>query len=326
MDIAKLYSDPTPSTPPQTTAARSRSSNSFSSGLEHAFNRKTAYAMSGRPKLTDSEINELARKYDLRNMTQETYDAFLDDLVDKGVLTRAETGYFGYGGVVRPDPMDNKLMTVSVAGQESRYSQNTPFLPYGASGNGDMAAWLAEMMRSADYSAYPEAGQRVRQRCEMYGALYDIVTRASGPACAASGEEGSSVIEQLADPGSAFYQDMFQRLKIQMELSDEQKKEQAIIDALDDILEGMRSSDRPDKRTDVVTSMAGLSKEISQLEGDDPRRVQLDLFRQRLNQMGMYMDLGESIFGGTKENGLTLTQQLIREKTEGFDPSAFDLF
>ena len=139
-------------------------------------------------------------------------------------------------------------------------------------------------------------------------------------------ENSSDIIEQLADPGSAFYQDMYMRMKLQLEMSEEEKKEQAIIAALDGILEGMRSDDRPNKQTDLVLSMANLSKEISQLDRDDPRRAQLDLFRQRLNRLGIYMDLGEGIFGGTKKDQLTLTQQLIREKTGGFDPSAFDLF
>ncbi|MBD5153969.1 MAG: hypothetical protein HDT15_02545 [Oscillibacter sp.] len=139
-------------------------------------------------------------------------------------------------------------------------------------------------------------------------------------------EDAADIIDQIKDPDSAFYQDMYQRLKLQMEMSDEQKKEQAIIDTLDAILEGMRSSDRSDKRTDTVTSMAGLSKQISELDEEDPRKAQLELFRQQLNHMGIYMDLGEGIYGGTKKNELTLTQQLIREKTEGFDPNAFDLF
>ena len=152
--------------------------------------------------------------------------------------------------------------------------------------------------------------------------------KAKGTDSEAQTEDGETVdiIDQIKDPNSAFYQDMYQRLKLQMEMSDEQKKEQAIIDTLDAILEGMRSSDRPDKRTDAVTSMAGLSKQISELDEEDPRKAQLELFRQQLNHMGIYMDLGEGIYGGTKKNELTLTQQLIREKTEGFDPSAFDLF
>ena len=69
-------------------------------------------------------------------MTREDYDDFLDDLVDKGVLTKAETAYFGYGGTVRLDAADSKIMVVSVAGQERSYGQNTPFLRDGVHGNG----------------------------------------------------------------------------------------------------------------------------------------------------------------------------------------------
>lgn len=37
-----------------------------------------------RKKLTDRELAELASKYDPRNMTQDQYDAFLNELVEKG--------------------------------------------------------------------------------------------------------------------------------------------------------------------------------------------------------------------------------------------------
>lgn len=128
MDIGRLYGRYLPLTPGQTPVARSDSGRKFFGGENLTINRTNAYASSGRPKLTDDEIDALAVKYDFQNMTREDYDDFLDDLVDKGVLTRAETAYFGYGGTVRLDAADSKIMVVSVAGQERSYGQNTPFL------------------------------------------------------------------------------------------------------------------------------------------------------------------------------------------------------
>ena len=145
MDIGRVYGRYLPLVPGQTPAARSDPKRSFFGKENLMLNRTSAYASSGRPRLTDAEIDELAVKYDFQNMTREDYDGFLDDLVEKGVLTKAETAYFGYGGTVRLDAMDSKIMVVSLAGQDRNYSQNTPFLRDGVHGDGDMVAWLAEL-------------------------------------------------------------------------------------------------------------------------------------------------------------------------------------
>lgn len=149
---------------------------------------------------------------------------------------------------------------------------------------------------------------------------------ASGQDAAEAGEE-PGIIDQIADPNSAFYQDMFQRLRVQMELSEEEKKKQAIIDALGAILDGMRSTDGVVKRKNVAVSMAELSKQISELDKDDPRRKELDLFRQRLGQLGIFVDLDLGVKGSKDkdQNWLSLTEYLINEENKSFDPSIFDL-
>ena len=149
---------------------------------------------------------------------------------------------------------------------------------------------------------------------------------ASGPDEAEAGEE-SGIIDQIADPNSAFYENMLQRMRLQLEQSEEDKKEQAIIDALGAILDGMRSTDGVTKRKDMATSMAGLSKQISELDKDDPRRKELDLFRQRLGQLGIFVDLDLGVKDSKdKDKGWqTLTQRLIDEENSTFDPSIFDL-
>ena len=317
MDIGRLYGRYLPLTPGQTPAARSDSGRKFFGGENLTINRTNAYASSGRPKLTDDEIDALAVKYDFQNMTREDYDDFLDDLVDKGVLTKAETAYFGYGGTVRLDAADSKIMVVSVAGQERSYGQNTPFLRDGVHGNGDMVAWLAEMMESTDYSADPDAFQRVKQRCEMYGAIYDAVARATNSAAYKAGDkETPSIIDQLRDPNGQFYQDMFLRLKIQMEKSKEEQEKQAIIDALDAILESLsaKKDDDPPKKT-TVRSMAELAETIDSLDKDDPRKAQLTLLKDRLQRLGIYADLDVGV-KDEDETWETLTESLIREDAE----------
>lgn len=334
IDISNLYGSNFPSAAGQTAAKRStQSRNSFQQDIHDLMtNRTVAYGKSGRPKLTDSEVRELGRKYDFRDMTRETYDAFLDDLMQKGVLTRAEAGYFGYGGEVRKETADNNILVMSMEGLDARYSQHSPFLEDGASGSGDMVSWLAQMMTECEgIDGTQEGAQRARQRMEMYGALIDVVYRATGTSVAdtlsaqygrltVTADDADGIVDQIADPNSAFYQDMFQRMRLQWEESEEEKKKQAIIDALSAILEGMRSTDRAFKRKDMVSSMAGLSRQISQLDEDDPRRTQLDLFRQRLNRMGLYMDLDAGGKGGKHsiKTGEALTQFLIREEKQTF--------
>lgn len=336
MDIGTIYGNFFPNTAGRTAAARSaRSRNSFRKDLNDlGANRTRAYGSSSRPKLTDSEVREVGRKYDFRNMTQETYDAFLDDLVQRGVLARGEAGYFGYGGEVRKEAVDSRLLVMKIDGLDERYTQHTPFLEDGASGSGNMVTWLAQMMTECELGdGTQEGAKRARQRMEMYGALIDVVYRATGTSVedtlraryakfAVTADSGG-IIDQIADPDSAFYQDMFQRMRIQWEQSEEDKREQAIIDALGAILDGMRSSDDAVKRKDTASSMANLSREISKLDKDDPRRTQLDLLRQRLNQLGIFVDLDLGVKGSKDKGWQTLTQQLIEE--ENFDPGIFDL-
>ena len=52
-----------------------------------------------RTTLTSENISDLAVKYG-KNMPDEKYDAFLEDLVDRGVLTNDEIWYLGYKGCI----------------------------------------------------------------------------------------------------------------------------------------------------------------------------------------------------------------------------------
>lgn len=143
----------------------------------------------------------------------------------------------------------------------------------------------------------------------------------------AAGEEagGRSVIDQIADPGSAFCQDMFQRIRIQWEMSEEEKKKQAVIDALGAILDGMRSTDGAVRGRNPASGMAQLSKEIGQMDDKDPRKKELELFRQRLNQLGILADLDLGVEGSRDKEWLTLTEYLIGEEKKEAIPDLFDL-
>ena len=56
-----------------------------------------------RTTLTSENISDLAAKYG-KNMSNEKYDAFLEELVDRGVLTNDEIWYLGYKGCIEYPP------------------------------------------------------------------------------------------------------------------------------------------------------------------------------------------------------------------------------
>ena len=61
--------------------------------------KNTASEYFQRATLTSGDISDLAAKYG-KNMSDEKYDAFLEELVDRGVLTDDEIWYLGYRGCI----------------------------------------------------------------------------------------------------------------------------------------------------------------------------------------------------------------------------------
>lgn len=280
-----------------------------------------------RATLTETEIAALRNKYDVRNMSDEQYDDFLDDLEDMGAISGREKRLLGYNGNVVAGYQDENGEAVwqnfDIYSAWDWLGKDTPAFKR-EDANGDILRWVTDRLKWNPVAM--TAAQRKNETAEidLFENLSAILARMTGrqPVKAqksggAEADEEPDLIDQLRDPGSAFYQDMFQRMRIQLEESEEEKKKQAVIDALSAILEGMRSTDGAAKRKNMVSSMAELSRQISRLDEDDPRRAQLDLFRQRLNRMGIYLDLDT---GGKHSltTGETLTQLLIREEEQTF--------
>ena len=280
-----------------------------------------------RTVLSDAEIAVLRNKY----------DAFLDDLADMGVISQEEKRRMGYKGLVIvsypgedgetviADPAVN-WMTVIPAGSES-----PAFHPWEA--DGDILKWASGRLSLWKPVGGTEAQQKVQRReLEIFQTLSGILSRMAETQAdagetdgAADKDEEPSIIDQIRDPDSAFYQNMYHRMRLQLELSEEEKKEQAIIDTLGAILDGMRSTDGAVKRKNMASSVAGLSKQISELDEEDPRKMELDLLRQRLNQLGILVDLDLGVKDDKDGGWQTLTERLISEENQALDPSIFDL-
>ena len=290
-----------------------------------------------RAALTETEIAVLRNKYDVRNMSDEQYDAFLDDLEDMGAISRWEKGFLGYNGKVVIGYQDETGEVVShnfdIYSAWSWLGKNPPVFKR-EDANGDILKWVSDRLKWKPDAMTAAQQKNQAAEIDLFENLSAILARMTGTlpvkaqqSGAVDEDEEPDLIDQIADPNSAFYQDMLQRMRLQWEQSEEDKKEQAVIDALGAILDGMRSTDGVTKRKDMATSVAGLSKQISELDAKDPRRKQLDLFRQRLNQLGIFVDLDLGVKGSKdKDKGWqTLTQHLIDEENSTFDPSIFDL-
>lgn len=137
-----------------------------------------------RKKLTDRELAELADKYDPHNMTQDQYDAFLDELVEKGVLTRGDTTWLGRHGLVRLDVDMDELAKQAATGKltggvvgsvtvTSLDGSRTPLFRSLDEAEGDLIRFLQSMMAQQDQWNGPSS----RERKAALDALYDVVRR-----------------------------------------------------------------------------------------------------------------------------------------------------
>lgn len=100
-----------------------------------------------REALTKDDIAALAAQYNPGKMSQEEYDAFLEDLVERGVLSKQELGRLGYKGytVVGSaafDSMGFGAGSFSYVGTQYLPGQN-PFNLYHSllDAGGDVLAW-----------------------------------------------------------------------------------------------------------------------------------------------------------------------------------------
>ena len=130
-----------------------------------------------RKKLTDQEIAELAEKYDPHNMTQDQYDAFLDELVEKGALTRSDTSWLGRGGYQRIDvDLDTLFANGGMAAGPIRIASLENF---GGEPKRSVEEVENDIMVRLE-SMLTQQSQEIggsRQKSEALNTLYDIIKR-----------------------------------------------------------------------------------------------------------------------------------------------------
>ena len=123
-----------------------------------------------RTGLSDQELAALAGKYDPRSMTQGQYDAFLDDLIEAGALSRFDAMKLGHHGW-RILNMDPGTFAAGGMGCGSAYvigGENQPLQSL-EDADGDLVRWLESILA--------RQGQEDSQDKEPLTVLLDIVRR-----------------------------------------------------------------------------------------------------------------------------------------------------
>lgn len=125
-----------------------------------------------RTKLSDQEIAKLASKYNPRNMTQSQYDAFLDDLIETGALSRFDTMRLGHHGwrILDIDPDGFAAGGIGCGSAYAAGNGNKPIESL-EDADGDLVRWLEHMLVRQDQGL----NKGSRQKKELLNILSDIV-------------------------------------------------------------------------------------------------------------------------------------------------------
>ena len=284
-----------------------------------------------RASLSDTEIAVLANKYDVRNMSDEEYDAFLDDLESMGAISNYEkTHELGYKGIGYVDLKAGYVedgVRVMSAWMAPLSSGDHPLLFERQDADGDIFKWLNDRIQwEPSYGKDPDQKKAQKDCVKLHEALAGIVGRmAVRQADDAEAARKAELVRQLADKNSDFYTNMRTTLKAQVDKTNEDEEEQAIIDAFGAVLDALSGKkDASGNKESVNKSATDLTKKIGEkiarLKQEDPNNpeiTRLENMLKRLQEIGIYFDLGDmDDLWQDDETFETLTQMLIRRQAE----------
>lgn len=155
-----------------------------------------------------------------------------------------------------------------------------------------------------------QGGTRTAAQTSGEGPFGQLLAETRGASPAQAAVQRQELLRQLADGDSAFYREMRASLRLQLEESEEEQKEQAVIDALTGLIDAMNAP-KDVRRPPAALSTASIAGAASACEPDDPRRTQLELFMGRLNALGIYLDLDAVSGGESREDWRSLAQLLM---------------
>ena len=287
-----------------------------------------------RAHLSDTEIAVLANKYDPHDMDQETYDAFLDDLQSMGAISEIEKQQMGYHG----------LQMVAYMGEDGNWvwcgspsgvwtlpddyveSNECIFTPWGA--DVDFLKWLDGRTREELVGIFePSTWEQGQAYENLLKGVLKIANRMQARRDEdAKAAEKAELLRQLADPNSDFYAGIIRKMQAQVKKNEEDGEAQDIVEALGAVLDALSG------KKDVSGEKASVNKAASELtqkigdriarlrrkNPDDPEIVKLESMLKRLQEMGIYFDIGDTddVFTDEEDNFETLTQLLTRRQKE----------
>lgn len=127
-----------------------------------------------RTKLSDHEIAGLASKYNPNSMTQGQYDAFLDDLIEKGALSRFDALRLGHHGCRILDINAGSFASGGIecgSAHAASVGSDKPIQSLEDT-DGDLFRWLDSMLAQQN-----EETREGQQKKETLNVLSDIIRR-----------------------------------------------------------------------------------------------------------------------------------------------------
>ena len=130
-----------------------------------------------RAKLSETEIAVLANKYDVHNMSDKEYNAFLDDLESMGAISNYEKtyelGYMGrtYVGIGATGTMLSAWQTpIDSSGRTPIFERRDA--------NGDISKWINDRIQwKPSYSKDPDQRKAQEDSVKLHNTLAEIINR-----------------------------------------------------------------------------------------------------------------------------------------------------
>ena len=279
-----------------------------------------------RAHLSDTEIAVLANKYDVHDMDDETFYAFLDDLESMGAISNFEKkqlGYKGFVGDFDSDDMQNLTMYAFVGPVKADGS--TPLFNRWEA-DGDVYRWINDRIQWQLGSCH--AGQEELETQEaLHKVLAGYINRMDAQQDKnAEAAEKAGLRRQIMDSESDFYTSMLNKMQAQVEKTRDDKEQQAIVDALGEVLDALSGKEDVTGEKASVNKTASdltakIGERIARLKQEDPEHpeaVKLEQMLKRLQELGIYFDLSDTddIFTEEEDSFETLTQLLTRRQRE----------
>lgn len=223
-----------------------------------------------RAQLSKTEIIALANKYNVRDMDDDSFDALLDDLESMGAISNMEKQALGYRGmqIAAYADQNGELVSVGTGSWTARAEEDgSAPIRYRREADGDVWRWLNDRMKWTPGENNVPAGQADIYET-AHKVLGGIVSRmdqerpegAAAPEQKASDSRREELLREIRD--GKFFEETIAHILETAQKLEEEKKKQATIDALSEMLDNIsgRNEDARDKDGETANGLQlGLS-------------------------------------------------------------------